>query len=90
MPFSPEQYAAMQNYLNDVRALLDEVSNYIPAELLDETHRLVDHGEAHTGMAQLAWAISDNRVHVPGSVICRVREYAGDDGLPAHLDQFVL
>ena len=79
MPVSAEQYAAMQQYLHEVKLLLDEVSADISADLLAEPRRLVEHGEAPLGMIQLAWVISDERIPVPASVIARVRAYAAPD-----------
>lgn len=79
MPVSAEQYAAMQQYLHDVKMLLDEVSAVISADLLAEPRRLVEYGEAPLGMTQLAWVISDERIPMPASVIARVRAYAAAD-----------
>ena len=79
MPVSAEQYAAMQQYLQDVKMLLDEVSAVVSADLLAEPRRLVEHGEAPLGMTQLAWVISDERIPVPASVISRLRAYAAAD-----------
>ncbi|GAA4478342.1 hypothetical protein GCM10023190_19650 [Enteractinococcus fodinae] len=79
MPVSAEHYAAMQQYLHDVKKLLVEVSDYISDDLLAEPRRLVEHGEAPLGMTQLAWVISDERIPVPVSVIARIRAYAAAD-----------
>lgn len=86
-----EQHEAMQQYLQNVRELLDDASVFFADELLVESHRLVDHGEAPLGVTQLAWVIHDERISVPESVIRRIREYADDDeDFPNDLDQYVL
>lgn len=91
MSLSPEQYQAMQHYLQNVRELLHDASEFITDDLLEEAHRLVDHGEAPLGVTQLAWVIHDEQILVPESVIQRVREYADEEeDFPSDIHQYVL
>ncbi len=91
MSISSEQYKAMQEYLQKVRALLYDASAFIADDFLVEAHRLVEHGEAPLGVTQLAWVISEEQIPVPKSVIRRVREYADEDeDFPDDLDKYVL
>lgn len=55
----------MQQYLQNVRELLHDVSAFIADDLLVESHRLIDHGEAPLGVTQPAWVIHDERISVP-------------------------
>lgn len=61
----------MQRYLEKVRELLHDASGFIAQDLLVESRRLVDHGEAPLGVVQLAWIIHDERILVPESIIQR-------------------
>ncbi|MDN6411436.1 MAG: hypothetical protein L0K07_08680 [Yaniella sp.] len=49
MSISDEQYKVMQEYLQNVDERLHDVSAFIADDLLVESHRLVEHGEAPLG-----------------------------------------
>ena len=68
-----------EEYLGHVRATAWHAADYLPAERLEEVHRLIDHGEPAEGLCSLAWAIVGERIPVPMSIVDAIYEYT--DGL---------
>lgn len=94
MEITPEQREAMERYLEDVRALVAQVSANFPAIAMSDVVSLVEHGEAPEGMRELAWAISRSGVSVPENVVLSIRKYSAgfvdESDLPADLDDFII
>jgi len=82
-----------EEYLGRVRATAWRAAEYVPAESLEEVHRLIDHGEPAEGLCSLAWAIVNANVSVPGDLIAAIYQYTAelidDEFMPPNLGDFV-
>jgi len=67
-----------EEYLGRVRATAWRAAEYVPAERLEEVHRLIDHGEPAEGLCSLAWAIVNAHVRVPRDLIEAIYEYTAE------------
>lgn len=80
----------MDAYQGRVEAVLIAASEVVPAQMLDDTQRLVEHGEPAEGLLQLAWAITNARAQVPAWIVASLRELTAGlippDLLPDDLD----
>lgn len=83
-----------EEYLGRVRATAWRAAEYVPADRLEEVHRLIDHGEPAEGLCSLAWAIVNSQVRVPRDLIEAIHEYTAeliDDAfMPPNLGDFSL
>lgn len=81
-----------EEYLGLVRATAWHAADYLPAERLEEVHRLIDHGEPAEGLCSLAWVIVSERIHVPVSIVDAIYEYTAglidDEFMPPDLRDF--
>ncbi len=67
-----------EEYLSRVRATAWRAGEYLPAERLEEVHRLIDHGEPAEGLCSLAWAIVNAQVRVPRDLIEAIYQQTAD------------
>lgn len=81
-----------EEYLGRVRATAWHAADYLPAERLEEVHRLIDHGEPAEGLCSLAWVIVGERIQVPGSIVDAIYEYTAglvdDEFMPPDLRDY--
>jgi hypothetical protein len=75
----------MERYRGRCEAVLIRLTGRLPSEALDRAQRLIDHGEPSEGLCGLAWLISDQRIHVPTSDICEIKELTAGMVPPEHL-----
>lgn len=67
-----------EEYLGRVRATAWRAAEYVPADRLEEVHRLIDHGEPAEGLCSLAWVIVNAQVRVPRDLIEAILEYTAE------------
>jgi hypothetical protein len=81
-----------EEYLGHVRATAWHAADYLPAERMEEVHRLIDHGEPAEGLSSLAWVIVDERIQVPVSIVDAIYEYTAklidDEFMPPDLRDY--
>lgn len=82
-----------EEYLGRVRATAWRAADYVPAERLEEAHRLIDNGEPAEGLCSLAWAIVIAQVQVPRDLIDAIYEYTAElideEFMPPNLRDYV-
>jgi len=85
---TPEEYAGR------VRATARRAAEYLPADGLEEVHRLIDHDEPAEGLCSLAWLIVKRQTQVPRDLIDAIYQYTAelidDVFLPSNLRNFAL
>jgi hypothetical protein len=85
VPPTPDQFAAMEQWLGEVRGVLIALSDFIPSDALSIPSRLIDHGEAPEALVQMAWVITNYEVRVPSWIIDAIYELGGQINDPEHL-----
>jgi hypothetical protein len=78
----------MEAYRGRVDEIVETASRYLSDDAIRRVTELVDHNEAPIGVSYLAWAIVNERRHVPRSLIRAIRANSGDEDLPNGLDDF--
>lgn len=81
-----------EEYLGRVRTTAWHAADYLPAERLEEVHRLIDHGEPAGGLCSLAWVIVGERIQVPANIVDAIYEYTSglidDEFMPPGLRDY--
>ena len=92
MPDDRVSASAMEAYLGRVHALMVAASGTVPAEQLQQAHRLIEHGEPAEGMLYLAWAVTNGNYRIPRWVVDGIRDTTVgmvQTELPPDLDQHI-
>jgi hypothetical protein len=80
------------DYLGRVRATVHRAADYLPPGRLQEVHRLIDNGEPAEGLCSLAWAIVNEQLCVPASIVEAIVEYTreliDDEFMPRDLSNY--
>ena len=83
-----------EEYLEAVRAVAGQASDYLPEERLANVRSLIEHGEPAEGLCSLAWVIVTDGVLVPRNVITAIRDFTDgiveQEFMPPNLEYFVL
>jgi hypothetical protein len=87
-----ERTMTPEEYLGRVRATVWHAADYLPAQRLEEVHRLIDHGEPAEGLCSLAWVIVSERIQLPVSIVDAIYEYSAglidNEFMPQDLEDF--
>jgi hypothetical protein len=61
------------------------VFGLVGGKALDQSQRLIDHGEPAEGLCSFAWSISGQRIRVPASEIREIKALTAGLVLPEHM-----